>query len=89
MSSRAFTRRRFLATAAATAVAPYVRTSCAAGSLSVGFWDHWVPGANEVLTRLCNEWAVKEKVEALLAKPPPKMRKSLADWAKRHGVAIG
>jgi ABC-type glycerol-3-phosphate transport system substrate-binding protein len=63
MSSRAFTRRRFLATAAATAVAPYVRTSRAAGSLSVGFWDHWVPGANEVLTRLCNEWAAKEKVD--------------------------
>ena len=63
MGSRRFTRRRFLGTAAATAVAPYVRTSRAAGSLSVGFWDHWVPGANEVLTRLCNEWAAKEKVD--------------------------
>ena len=60
-------RRRFLGTAAkATAViatAPYVRTSHAAGKLSVGFWDHWVPGANTTLTKLCNEWAAKEKVD--------------------------
>src|SRR5678815_5433618 len=63
MGSRGYTRRRFLATAAAASVAPYVHTSRAAGSLSVGFWDHWVPGANEVLTRLCNEWAAKEKVD--------------------------
>jgi len=62
-----FDRRRFLgATAAASAsavVAPFVGTSHAAGTLSVGFWDHWVPGANDVLTRLCNEWAAKEKVD--------------------------
>src|SRR4029078_13487485 len=35
----------------------------AAGKLSVGFWDHWVPGANNTLTRLCQEWADKNKVE--------------------------
>ena len=62
-----FDRRRFLAAtaaaSAATVVAPFVRTSHAAGTLSVGFWDHWVPGANDVLTRLCNEWAAKEKVD--------------------------
>jgi ABC-type glycerol-3-phosphate transport system substrate-binding protein len=40
-----------------------VRTSHAAGSLAVGFWDHWVPGANDTLTKLCNEWAAKEKVD--------------------------
>ncbi len=60
-------RRRFLAqTAAATGVAvaaPYVRGAHAAGKLSVGFWDHWVPGANDTLTKLCNEWAAKEKVD--------------------------
>ena len=60
-------RRRFLAAtaaaSAATVVAPFVRTAHAAGSLSVGFWDHWVPGANDALTRLCNEWAAKEKVD--------------------------
>jgi phosphotransferase system, enzyme I, PtsP len=33
--------------------------------------------------------AVRERVETLLAKPPANMRKSLGDWAKRHGVAIG
>ena len=30
---------------------------------SIGFWDHWVPGANKALTDLVNEWAEKEKIE--------------------------
>jgi ABC-type glycerol-3-phosphate transport system substrate-binding protein len=67
MSASRFHRRRFLtaaaAASAATFAAPYIRTSRAAGTLSVGFWDHWVPGANAVLTRICNDWAAKEKVE--------------------------
>src|SRR5689334_25411824 len=65
MTSSKFDRRRFLASSVAAAVvaAPYVRTSFAAGRLAVGFWDHWVPGANDTLTKLCNEWAAKEKVE--------------------------
>src|SRR5207237_2544088 len=28
-----------------------------------GFWDHWVPGANNATTALVEEWAAKEKVE--------------------------
>jgi spermidine/putrescine-binding protein len=67
MSRRKLTRRQFIAaTAASTAAlvtAPYVRSARAAGSLSIGFWDHWVPGANEPLAKLCREWADKEKVE--------------------------
>jgi len=58
-----FNRRRFLSTSSAALAAPFVRTSRAAGTLAVGFWDHWVPGANDVLTKLCNEWAAKEKVD--------------------------
>ncbi|MDU6141388.1 ABC transporter substrate-binding protein, partial [Bradyrhizobium sp.] len=42
---------------------PYVRGAYAAGKLSMGFWDHWVPGANQASTDLVNEWAAKEKVE--------------------------
>jgi ABC-type glycerol-3-phosphate transport system substrate-binding protein len=65
--SRKLSRRQFVtATAmssAALITAPYVRGAYAAGKLSVGFWDHWVPGANKTLTDLVNEWAEKEKVE--------------------------
>ena len=43
--------------------APYVRGAHAAGKLTIGFWDHWVPGANKASTDLVNEWAEKEKVE--------------------------
>jgi ABC-type glycerol-3-phosphate transport system substrate-binding protein len=42
---------------------PFVRGAHAAGKLSVGFWDHWVPGANQPLETLCRAWAEKEKVE--------------------------
>src|SRR3984957_1212962 len=62
------TRRTMLKTTAAAAAAtslsaPFVHGAFAAGKLNVGFWDHWVPGANDTLTKLCNEWAAKEKVE--------------------------
>ncbi|HTS55786.1 MAG TPA: extracellular solute-binding protein [Burkholderiales bacterium] len=63
MTSTKFSRRRFLVASAAAVAAPYIRTSHAAGKLSVGFWDHWVPGANNVLTKLCNDWAAKERVD--------------------------
>ena len=29
----------------------------------MGTWDHWVPGASQVLEKICQEWAKKEKVE--------------------------
>src|SRR5262245_1509943 len=67
MVIRRTTRRQFMAAtgAASTALlaAPFIRGAYAAGKLSVGFWDHWVPGANAVLTQLVNEWAAQEKVE--------------------------
>ncbi|WP_315779901.1 MULTISPECIES: ABC transporter substrate-binding protein [unclassified Bradyrhizobium] len=67
MSRRKLNRRQFVAATAATSAvmiaAPYVRGAYAAGKLSIGFWDHWVPGANQASTDLVNEWAAKEKVE--------------------------
>jgi ABC-type glycerol-3-phosphate transport system substrate-binding protein len=53
-------------TAAATVSAPYVRHSYAAGKLALGVWDHWVPGANNTLTKLCNDWGEKNKVEVTI-----------------------
>ena len=65
--SRKLSRRQFIATtalsSAALITAPYVRGAYAAGKLTIGFWDHWVPGANKTSTDLVNEWAAKEKVE--------------------------
>ena len=49
---------------ASTAIAaPFVRDSYAAGTLTLGTVDHWVPGANNALTALCNEWSAKNNVE--------------------------
>src|ERR1700730_10541343 len=67
MSRRKLSRRQFVAatamSSAALVTAPYIRTAHAAGKLAMGFWDHWVPGANKASTELVNEWADKEKVE--------------------------
>lgn len=67
MTHRKLSRRKFVATAAgasaATLAAPFVRTAGAAGKLSIGLWDHWVPGANEASKALINAWAEKEKVD--------------------------
>src|SRR5215471_16643882 len=64
MDAFRLTRRTLLQTAATSALAaPFVHGAFAAGKLAVGLWDHWVPGANDTLTRLCREWADKEKVD--------------------------
>src|SRR5450830_558959 len=67
MSRMKLSRRQFVAatalSSAALITAPYIRSAHAAGKLSIGFWDHWVPGANKASTDLVNEWAAKEKVE--------------------------
>ncbi len=70
MKSHSKSRREFLKTtalsAAILAAPPFVRTSHAAGSLSVAFADHWVPGANEVLKGFVDEWAAANKVDVTL-----------------------
>jgi ABC-type glycerol-3-phosphate transport system substrate-binding protein len=66
MTRKQMSRRQFMATTAATTVAlaaPHVSHAQAGGKLSIGFWDHWVPGANDATTALVKEWAEKEKVE--------------------------
>jgi ABC-type glycerol-3-phosphate transport system substrate-binding protein len=67
MVVRKVSRRRFVAGTAvastAFVAAPFVRGAHAAGKLSVGFWDHWVPNANNATETLIKEWAEKEKVD--------------------------
>src|SRR5258707_15446870 len=71
MASSHLTRRTLLkaaalappAFAAGSLAAPFVHGAYAAGKLSMGTWDHWVPGASQVLEKLCREWAEKEKIE--------------------------
>jgi ABC-type glycerol-3-phosphate transport system substrate-binding protein len=63
------TRRRFLATTAASSAVlamPHVSHSQAGGKLTVGFWDHWVPGGNNASKALCEEWGAKNKVEVVV-----------------------
>jgi ABC-type glycerol-3-phosphate transport system substrate-binding protein len=93
MAATQFTRRRFLGTTAAATTAgilgPYVRAAHAAGTLSVGFWDHWVPAANKVLTQLCNEWAAKEKVDLKIDYIPSQGQKNLLTIAAEAQAKAG
>ena len=70
MMKKPMTRRRFVATSAATTAymiaAPHVRSAHAAGKLSIAFWDHWVPGANKASEELVKAWGEKEKVEVTI-----------------------
>src|SRR6195256_6658868 len=95
MRERKVTRGRFRApTAASTAIIamPHVRGAYAAGKLSMGFWDHWVPNANNATTALVNEWAAKEKVEVSIAYITSQGNKNLltiaAEAQARSGRAI-
>ncbi|MGE4045827.1 MAG: ABC transporter substrate-binding protein [Acetobacteraceae bacterium] len=58
-------RRSALKFGAAAAALPlvHIRTAGAAGKLSLGFWDHWVPKTNDVLRKQVQTWAEKNKVE--------------------------
>jgi ABC-type glycerol-3-phosphate transport system substrate-binding protein len=62
---RSITRRTALQVGAGAAALPlvHIRTAGAAGSLKVGFWDHWVPKGNEVMKQQIDAWAAQAKVQ--------------------------
>ncbi len=65
MTNMGLSRRQVvLGTGAAAATLPLVhlRTAGAAGSVSVGFWDHWVPAGNDVMKKQVAAFADKTKV---------------------------
>jgi ABC-type glycerol-3-phosphate transport system substrate-binding protein len=92
MGSR-ITRRTAIKTAAlattALIAAPYVRGAYAAGKLSIGFWDHWVPGANKTSEAIVKEWAEKEKVEVTIDYIPSQGNKNLLTIAAEAQARSG
>ena len=93
MTRRKITRRRFMATTAAASAsmiaAPFVRTANAAGKISIGFWDHWVPGANSVTKALTEEWGAKEGVEVQIDYIPSQGQKNLITIAAEAQAKSG
>ena len=93
MAKTKLTRRQFVATTAAASAtmiaAPFVRTANAAGKLSIGFWDHWVPGANKASEALVKEWAAKEKVEVQIDYIPSQGNKNLLTIAAEAQARSG
>ncbi|HKD74020.1 MAG TPA: hypothetical protein VKB76_00940, partial [Ktedonobacterales bacterium] len=64
-TSSALSRRRAMQFAGAASALPlvHVRSAGAAGKLALAFWDHWVPGGNDAMTRQINAWAKQNKVD--------------------------
>jgi ABC-type glycerol-3-phosphate transport system substrate-binding protein len=62
---RPVTRRNALKLGAAATALPlvHIRTAGAAGKVSIGFWDHWVPAGNDVMKKQVAAWSEKSKVE--------------------------
>ena len=44
----------------------HIRSAAAAGKLTVGFWDHWVPATNDVMRKQVAAWAEKTKVDVTI-----------------------
>ncbi len=63
--TKGVSRRRALRLAAASTALPlvHIRTGRAAGKVSVGFWDHWVPEGNVVMKQQCEAFGAKHQVE--------------------------
>jgi ABC-type glycerol-3-phosphate transport system substrate-binding protein len=63
--SNRLSRRGALKLAAAAGALPlvHIRTAGAAGKLAIGFWDHWVPGGNDIMQKQVDAWAAQNKVE--------------------------
>ena len=58
-------RRGILKAAAAGAALPlvHIRSAAAAGKLSLGLWDHWVPAGNAAMATIIAAWGEANKVE--------------------------
>lgn len=92
MTRNRISRREFMATSAAASAAiaaPHVANAQAAGKLSVGFWDHWVPGANDVTTAIAKEWADKNKVDISIDFLPSQGNKILITIAAEAQAKAG
>ncbi len=65
MNKSRMTRRSALKIAAAATALPlvHIRTGRAAGKVSVGFWDHWVPAGNDAMRKQCDAFAKANQVE--------------------------
>lgn len=82
-------RRQFLTATGALAGSAYVRGVYAAGSLHVGFWDHFVPGANDVLIALSKEWARMERVDLKIDLVPSLANKQILTIAMEAQAKVG
>ena len=69
--------------------APFVHSANAAGTITIGLWDHWVPGANDVQTAIIKEWGDKEKVDVKVDYITSQGNKLLLTLSAEHQAKSG
>lgn len=90
-TSYRMTRRAALKLGVASAALPlvHIRTAGAAGKLSVGLWDHWVPAGNAAMKHQVDAWAEKNKVDVQLDYITTMGSKNLLTTAAEHQARTG
>jgi ABC-type glycerol-3-phosphate transport system substrate-binding protein len=65
MAMKPLSRRSAIKLAATATALPlvHIRTAGAAGKVSIGFWDHWVPAGNDAMRKQIAAFSEKHKVE--------------------------
>jgi len=65
MKMTRISRRNALRIGAAATALPlvHIRTGRAAGKVSVGFWDHWVPAGNDAMRKQCEAFGKANQIE--------------------------
>src|ERR1700726_3940249 len=65
MAMKPLSPRSALKLAATATALPlvHIRTAGAAGKVSIGFWDHWVPAGNDAMKKQVAAWSDKTKVD--------------------------
>ncbi len=88
---RRVTRRSALKIGAAATALPlvHIRTAGAAGKLALGLWDHWVPGANDVMKKQVDTWAAANKVDVSVDFITSSGNKILITAAAEHQAGSG
>ena len=89
--TRHLTRRRALSLSATATALPlvHIRSAGAAGKLLIGVWDHWVPGANDVMQKQVDAWANKNKVDVTVDFITSNGKKILITAAAEHQANDG
>ena len=67
----------------------HIRSGRAAGKVSIAFWDHWVPDANEVMKKQCEAFGKAHQVDVQADFITSVGSKNILTIAAEHQAKVG